>query len=75
MKDKLQKIEDFLETLGEVKKIDDAVDGFYIICKKCGSQNSVKYDDIACGTEMTGCWGDVGIKCLDCGNSAELSSI
>lgn len=69
---KQEQIEKFLKSLGEVKKNNESVDGFYVICKKCGSQNIIKYDDTAMGSEYTGMYGDAGLKCLDCGNSAEI---
>ena len=75
MKDKIQKIDDFLKQLGEVRKNEDSLDGFYIICKKCGSQNVLKYDETGCGSEMTGCWGTAGLKCKDCGNAVEVLSM
>ena len=69
---KTEKVEEFLKQLGEVKKNDECVDGFYIICKKCQSQNVTKYDDVGIGSEYTGMWGDAGIKCLGCGNATEI---
>jgi hypothetical protein len=72
---KSEKIEEFLKSLGEVKRNNECLDGFLIACKKCGSTNVAKYDDIHCGSELTGCWGDAGLKCLDCGNAAEISSM
>jgi hypothetical protein len=71
---KQEKIEKFLAELGEVKKNNDCIDGFYIICKKCTSQNVVKYDDTAMGSEYTGMYGNAGMKCKDCGNAAEIYS-
>lgn len=65
-------IKNFLYSLGKVKKNKEAPDGFYIICKKCNSDNVIYYDDTACGSEYTGMWGDAGLKCKDCGNAAIL---
>ena len=65
--EKLQQIEEFLKTLGEVPK-----EGFTIICNKCKSTHVGTYYDICCGSEMTGCWGGAGIKCKDCGACAEI---
>lgn len=64
---KEQIIENFLKQLGNVKK-----EGFTIICNKCESTNIIFYDETGCGSEYTGAWGDAGIKCMDCGNSAEV---
>ena len=64
-KDKI--IEDFLKSLGTVKK-----EGFTIICNKCKSTNVIFYDETGLGSEQTGAWGDAGIKCEDCGNAAEV---
>jgi len=72
---KAKKIEKFLASLGEVKNNADSVDGFYIICKKCNSQNVIKYDDVGSGSEYTGKWGHAGLKCVDCGNAAEVMSL
>lgn len=69
---KLKYIEEFLSSLGEVKKNDESLDGFYIICKKCCSQEVEKYDGTARGSEYTGMYGDAGFKCKDCGNAAEI---
>jgi len=69
---KAKKIEKFLASLGEVKNNADSVDGFHIICKKCNSQNVIKYDGTGMGSEFTGAWGDAGLKCVDCGNAAEV---
>jgi len=67
--DKQKEIEEFLKTLGEVSK-----EGFTIICNKCESTNIKPYDSTGCGSEMTGCWGDAGLKCEDCGNAMEVMS-
>lgn len=72
--DKKKQIEEFLKSLGVVKKNDESVDGFYIICKKCGSQDVIKYDSTGMGSEYTGMYGDAGIKCLGCGNASEIFS-
>ena len=72
--EKLKRIEEFLKTLGEVPKNEDSIDGFDIICKKCGSRNVIRYDETGCGSEYTGMWGDAGLKCLDCGNAKEIMS-
>lgn len=72
--EKLKKIDSFLESLGEVKSM-HRFDGFYLICKKCGSQNVRVYNDIGCGTELTGCWGEAGFKCTHCGNAAEFLQV
>lgn len=71
---KQEKVQEFLASLGQVKKNNNSVDGFYIICKKCNSQNCIKYDNTGEGSEYTGAWGEAGIKCLDCGNAAEVLS-
>ena len=72
METKQEIIEEFLKKLGDVPKNDGGVDGFTIICNKCNSNNVIFYDDIGYGTEMTGAWGDAGLKCKDCGNAKEL---
>lgn len=71
---KVEQIKKFLASLGEVKKNDEAVDGFYVSCKKCNSQNCIKYGDSDVGRFYTSCWGNAGIKCLDCGNASEIIS-
>ena len=74
MKEEKQKIiEEFLSKLGDVP--DNTIDGFEIICKKCGSRNVIVYDDTGCGSEYTGCWGDAGFKCLECGNAHEVINL
>lgn len=71
---KQEMIEDFLKKLGDVPKNDGGMDGFTMLCNKCHSDNVAFYDDTGCGSEMTGCWGDAGLKCKDCGNAKEIIS-
>lgn len=74
LEQKQERIDKFLKLLGEVKKNDEAPDGFWIVCKKCGSNNVIKYNDVGMGSEYTGMYGDAGLKCIDCGNAAEIFS-
>lgn len=48
---------------------------FKINCQKCGSEAElVTYDEIRCGSEQTGFYGDAGaiIKCSSCGNAIKI---
>lgn len=72
MNDKQTIIEEFLKKLGDVPRNDGGIDGFTIICNKCGSNDVIFYDDICEGSEYTGTFGDAGLKCKGCGNAKAL---
>jgi hypothetical protein len=72
MFDKKQKIEHFLQSLGEVSGL------FYIVCGKCGvhdklnsdgTQNDIEQEITGVYSDYTGhLWDEAHIKCKHCGN-------
>ncbi len=55
-------------------KIQGAQANFAIKCGKCGSENVSIVDGLAMGSEWTGMYGSIDIKCDDCDNVAEIYS-
>jgi hypothetical protein len=49
----------------------DLHDAFDIACKKCGSKNIGVDSDVGF-SKLSGAWGEVCLRCADCGNKATV---
>lgn len=45
--------------------------GFSVKCKNCGSERVDLSTSVGC-SETSGIWGDVSLRCIDCGTSTTL---
>lgn len=57
---------------GWMKSKDEKIIGFTCRCDKCGSEDVELVDSIMTGSDWTGQYGSIDLRCKQCGNVAEL---